>query len=50
LRNFSDEVVRLSPGERIAQGIIIPRTQAQFTLVPELLCANRGGFGSTGIR
>jgi len=50
LRNFSDTSITITPGERIAQGVIIPRTQAQFTIVPELSRANRGGFGSTGIK
>lgn len=49
LRNFSDTPVTINPGERIAQGIIIPRTQAQFTVTAHLECANRGGFGSTGL-
>ena len=49
LRNFSDHDVTIQAGERLAQGIIIPRTQAQFTPVVQLECANRGGFGSTGL-
>ncbi|MBQ6436783.1 dUTP diphosphatase [bacterium] len=48
LYNFSDQAVTINQGDRLAQGIIISRTQAEFTLVDHLGCTNRGGFGSTG--
>ncbi|MBQ6450255.1 dUTP diphosphatase [bacterium] len=49
LHNFGQQTVHIKAGERLAQGILVPRLQAQFTQVEHLESANRGGFGSTGL-
>lgn len=48
VRNFTKEAVTVNPGDRIAQGLIIPVAKAIF--VEKDLSENqtRGGFGSTG--
>lgn len=48
LYNFSDQVVEIKTGMRLAQGVLIPRYQAQFQVVQSLDNDDRGGFGSTG--
>jgi len=50
LHNLGDEDYRVSAGERIAQLLIIPFTQAEFIEVDALDESERGtnGFGSTG--
>lgn len=45
--NFGEEAVMVKRGERIAQGIFVPVTRADWHEVSELGQA-RGGFGSTG--
>ena len=50
LYNFSAETAQIAPGERLAQGIVMPRLQAVFEPVEALECVNRGGFGTTGSR
>lgn len=42
----------ISPGDRIAQGVICPVVRAEFEMVEELSKSNRGnlGFGSTGLK
>lgn len=43
--------VEAKQGERIAQGLFIPRLRAEFEFVKELSATSRGegGFGSTGV-
>ena len=49
VHNFSSEDVKITRGERLAQGILMPRLQADFELVKSLAHnQNRGGIGSTG--
>ena len=50
LINLGAEAVTISGGERIAQAVIAPVTQAEFRLVDALSGSVRGegGFGSTG--
>lgn len=46
------EVIKISKGERIAQGVIAPVETAHFVEVDELSESDRGsnGFGSTGVK
>ena len=48
--NRSDTAFTIEPMERIAQLLIVPVLQAQFTVVSELPASERGegGYGSTG--
>jgi dUTP pyrophosphatase len=48
--NRSDTAYTLQPLERMAQLVIVPVVQAQFTVVDEFIATQRGagGFGSTG--
>ena len=48
--NRSSEPFTIEPGERIAQLVILPVVQAEFTLVSEFDQSERGagGFGSSG--
>ena len=46
--NFGNEAVTIKKGERIAQGIFMPITKANWQLTDSIKTANRGGFGSTG--
>jgi dUTP pyrophosphatase len=50
LLNTSEEPRTVSPGERIAQLVIMPYAAARFTLAEELgdTCRGEGGFGHTG--
>lgn len=50
LTNLSDESYTVQPGDRVAQLVIMPVTQAQITVVDELdeTARGAGGFGSTG--
>lgn len=50
LYNSGDEAFTITPGMRIAQGVIAPAWQANFDLAGELSSSSRGegGFGSTG--
>ncbi|MBT4792670.1 MAG: dUTP diphosphatase [Halobacteriovoraceae bacterium] len=50
--NFGDEDAIINHGDRIAQMILAPITQAKFEIVKELSDTERGsgGFGSTGIK
>ena len=48
LLNFTDKAVVLEKGERIAQVIILPRTQVEFIEKQVFEDEDRGGFGSTG--
>ena len=48
--NRGTEIFTITPGERIAQLIIVPVIQAQFEVVAEFAASSRGegGFGHTG--
>jgi len=48
--NRSDTAFTIEPMERIAQLLIVPVLQAQFTVVSEFAASERGegGYGSTG--
>ena len=48
--NRSGEAIRIEPGERIAQLVVLPVVVPQFSLVEEFAPSGRGtsGFGSTG--
>ena len=50
LRNDTQEVRTVTPGERIAQLVIIPFLSAEFEVSEELqeTARGEGGFGSTG--
>lgn len=50
IRNLSRQNWNIEKGERIAQGVIAPVTQASFILCESLPASirGRGGFGSTG--
>ena len=46
--NFTDEVVKVEKGERLAQGCFMPVERVEFEEVAEMDAENRGGIGSTG--
>jgi dUTP pyrophosphatase len=48
--NRSDQPFEISPGDRIAQLVIVPVVQAEFEIVEEFAATPRGagGFGSSG--
>ena len=46
--NFTDEVIIVEKGERLAQGCFIPVEKVTFTEVKRAGKKSRGGFGSTG--
>lgn len=46
--NFTDEVVKVEKGERLAQGCFIPVERVDFEEVDKILEKSRGGIGSTG--
>ena len=50
LHNDSDFERRITPGQKIAQMVIMPFLAVEFDLVDDLDSTNRGegGFGSTG--
>ena len=50
LHNDTDEAKLITPGERIAQLIVMPYLAVEFNEVDELSDTDRGegGFGSTG--
>ncbi len=48
LENVTNEEKKFSPGDRVAQGVIVPHIRAEFTQVDALGDKNRGGHGSTG--
>ena len=45
--NFTSQVVQITKGERIAQGLIVPVVKAVLHEVSEMSNPDRGGFGST---
>jgi dUTP diphosphatase len=46
--NFTTRSVTVTPGDRLAQGIVMPFVRAQFVEESAVERADRGGFGSTG--
>jgi dUTP pyrophosphatase len=51
LHNGTDSLIHISPGEKIAQLVLIPTVNFGVTEVDELVSADQrgvGGFGSTG--
>lgn len=46
--NFTEELVSVKRGERLAQGILVPIEKAEWEEVAALKPDSRGGFGSTG--
>jgi len=46
--NITDAPVKVGRGDRIAQGIVLPRQQIERQEVDEMDVPTRGGFGSTG--
>lgn len=46
--NFFDHKVKIDKGDRIAQGIIVPVTKAEWQEIDLTKENSRGGFGSTG--
>ena len=50
LQNYAGEAYTIQPGERVAQMVITPVTEARIDVVEELdeTARGAGGFGSTG--
>ena len=46
--NFTDAVVTVERGERVAQGMFIKIDRAEWVEVQAITSKSRGGFGSTG--
>ncbi|HWI19335.1 MAG TPA: dUTP diphosphatase [Vicinamibacterales bacterium] len=46
--NITDAPVKVSKGDRIAQGIVLPCPRVEWEEVSEMRVPTRGGFGSTG--
>ena len=46
--NFTAAPVRIAPGDRLAQGVVMPFVQARWTETLASARPSRGGFGSTG--
>lgn len=46
--NVTREPVTVTPGDRIAQGIVLPAPRVEWEEVGELQTPSRGGFGATG--
>jgi dUTP pyrophosphatase len=46
--NITDAPVRVSRGDRIAQGIVLQCPRIEWQEVEEMTVPTRGGFGSTG--
>jgi dUTP pyrophosphatase len=46
--NITDSDVRISRGDRLAQGIVLPAPRVAWDEVAEIREVTRGGFGSTG--
>jgi len=52
LRNYSNGVYKINPDDRIAQMVIIPVVQVDFSVVSQFSANTvraEGGFGSTGV-
>lgn len=48
LLNFTDEPVRVTRGDRLAQGVVLPFPRVEWEEVDQMTAPVRGGFGSTG--
>jgi len=48
--NFTDNIVTIKAGERIAQGMFVKFEKAEWDEVDSLGNKTRGGFGSTGVK
>ncbi len=48
LLNVTDQPVKVSKGDRLAQGVVLPCPRVEWDEVTELAAPTRGGFGSTG--
>jgi dUTP pyrophosphatase len=48
LLNVTDEPVKVTRGDRLAQGIVLPCPRVEWQEVQEMAAPTRGGFGSTG--
>jgi dUTP pyrophosphatase len=46
--NFTDKPVKIEKGTRIAQGLFLKFTKAEWKEVDKMKAKTRGGFGSTG--
>ena len=46
--NITDAPVKVSKGDRLAQGIVLPCPTVEWNEVEEMTVPTRGGFGSTG--
>ena len=46
--NFTDEIVKIERGEKIAQGVFVRIDKFEWDEVAEVERESRGGFGSTG--
>ena len=46
--NFTNQPVEVKKGDRLMQGIFLPRLLCTFNEVDQLDTPSRGGFGSTG--
>jgi dUTP pyrophosphatase len=46
--NITDAPVRVSKGDRLAQGIVLACPRVEWNVVEEMTAPTRGGFGSTG--
>jgi dUTP pyrophosphatase len=47
--NITDAPVKVSRGDRLAQGIVLPSPRIEWEEVEEMKVPTRGGFGSTGM-
>jgi dUTP pyrophosphatase len=47
--NITDAPVKVSRGDRLAQGIVLPCPRIEWEEVDEMIVPTRGGFGSTGM-
>jgi dUTP pyrophosphatase len=46
--NITDHDIRVAPGDRLAQGIVLPAPRVTWEEVSEIRDVTRGGFGATG--
>lgn len=46
--NFTDDIVHVAKGDRLAQGCFVPVERVEFEEVEQILDKSRGGIGSTG--
>ena len=47
--NITDAPVKVTRGDRLAQGIVLPCPRVEWEEVEEMTVPTRGGFGSTGV-